>query len=151
MRTLASCLVSILAILVAPAFASVQVNETTDVVIDVSIPCTGDTVELEGPLHVLMTYTANGNNISGKYQFQPHDVKGTDLTTGDKYEATGVTQETFKTSLQNGQAELTFVNNFRIIGQGPGNNYLVHETMHVTFNANGVVTVTHDNLSAQCM
>jgi hypothetical protein len=42
------------------------------------------------------------------------------------------------------------VNNFRIIGQGPGNNYLVHETEHIIFNANGTLTVFHDNFSAAC-
>ena len=42
------------------------------------------------------------------------------------------------------------MNNFRIIGQGPGNNFLVHETFHVTINANGVVTATVDNFSVEC-
>ena len=150
MRTIPLCLVALLAMLVAPAFGEVQVNDTEDILLDVFIPCTGDTVQLEGPLHVLITLTMNGNNISGKFHFQPQAVKGTDLTTGDKYEATGVTQETFKTSLQNGQAEVTFVNNFKITGQGPGNNFLVHETMHITFNANGVQSVSHDNFSVEC-
>jgi hypothetical protein len=30
----------------------------------------------------------------------------------------------------------SFVNDFRIIGQGPGNNVLVHDVIHVTVNAN---------------
>jgi hypothetical protein len=42
------------------------------------------------------------------------------------------------------------VNNFRIIGQGPGNNYLVHEVFHVTINANGEVTAYVDNFSIEC-
>ena len=54
------------------------------------------------------------------------------------------------TSLQNGQATLTFVNNFRIIGQGSGNNFLVHETLHITVNADGTITVFHDNFSIDC-
>jgi len=37
--------------------------------------------------------------------------------------------------LQNGQANMTFVNNFRIIGQGPGNNFLVHKTLQIKINA----------------
>ena len=52
---------------------------------------------------------------------QPQGISGTGETTGDKYQAIGVTQETFKGSFQNGQANDTFVNNFRIIGQAPGN------------------------------
>jgi len=107
-------------------------------------------VDLAGPLHTLITFTINGNNFSGVFHFQPQGISGTGETTGDKYQATGVTQESFKTSLKNNQANLTFVNNFRIIGQGPGNNYLVQENMHVTINANGTLTVFHDNFSVAC-
>jgi hypothetical protein len=103
-----------------------------------------------GPLHVLFTFTINGNNVSGFSHFQPQGISGTGETTGDKYQGTGVTQQSFKISLLNGQANFTSVNNFRIIGQGPGNNYLVHENMHVTINANGTVIVSHDNFSVAC-
>jgi hypothetical protein len=82
--------------------------------------------------------------------FQPQGISGTGETTGANYQATGVTKESFKNSLQNGQANITSVNNFRIIGQGPGNNFLVHETMHVSINADGNVTVSHDNFSIDC-
>ena len=76
---------------------------------------------------------------------------GSGETTGDKYQATGVTKaSSFKASFQNGQAQQTFVNNFRIIGQGPGNNFLVHEVAHITFNANGIVTVFHDSFTIDC-
>lgn len=43
-----------------------------------------------------------------------------------------------------------FVNNFRIIRQGPGNNLLVREALHVTVNAKGDITATVDNLSVDC-
>lgn len=146
----ALCLLTMLAMSAAPAFARVQVNEFTNIDLYVYIPCTGHTVELKGPLHILISYTENRNHISGKFHYQPQGIAGTDVTTGDRYRATGVTQESFQTSLQNGHAGLTYVNNFRIIGQGPGNNYLVHETMHVTFNAAGIVSVYFDNFSAEC-
>jgi hypothetical protein len=61
-----------------------------------------------------------------------------------------VTQDHFKGSLTNGQFNQTFVNNFRIIGQGPGNNFVLHENFHLTINANGEVTTVHDNFSADC-
>jgi hypothetical protein len=101
-------------------------------------------------LRTLISSTVNGNDVSGYFHFQPQGLSGTGETTSDKYQATGVTQQSFKASLQNGQANLTFVNNFRIIGQGPGNNYLVHETMHITINADGTVTMSHDNFSVDC-
>lgn len=45
---------------------------------------------------------------------------------------------------------VTFVNNFRIIGQGPDNNFLVHENLHMTVNPNGALTSFVDNFSLTC-
>ncbi len=42
------------------------------------------------------------------------------------------------------------MNNFRIIGQGEGNNFLIHVNGHFTVNANGEVTVANVNFSADC-
>jgi hypothetical protein len=148
------CLVAVLAIVVVPINAAVQVNDKTVISLTIFVPCAaggaGEIVDLSGPLHTLISLTINGNNVSGKFQFQPQGISGFGETTGDKYEATGATQQTFKTSLQHGQANLTFVNNFRIIGQGPGNNFLVHENLHINVNANGTLTVFHDNFSIEC-
>ncbi|MBI4420235.1 MAG: hypothetical protein HY560_05360, partial [Gemmatimonadetes bacterium] len=44
----------------------------------------------------------------------------------------------------------TYVNNFRIIGEGSGNNLLVHATSHITVNANGELTAVVDNFSVEC-
>jgi hypothetical protein len=154
MRVFAMCLVA-LALPMPSADAAVNVNDTTDISLTVFIPCAaggaGEIVDLSGPLHTLVSFTVNANNVSGYFHFQPQGISGTGETTGAKYQATGVTQESFKTSLQNGQANLTSVNNFRIIGQGPGNNFLVHETLHISINADGTLTVFHDNFSVSCM
>jgi hypothetical protein len=148
------CICTLLASMIVPANAAVQENDTTEIDLTIFIPCAaggaGETVDLTGSLHTLITFTINGNNVSGFFHFQPQGISGTGETTGAKYQATGVTQESFKQYLQNGQANETFVNNFRIIGQGPGNNFLVHETLHFTINADGAVTVFHDNFSADC-
>ena len=144
----------LLATLAAPVQAAVQVNDSTEIILLVFVPCAdggaGELVELTGPLHTLITLTINGNHVSGFTHFQPQGLSGTGQTTGDKYQATGVTQDHFSGSFTNGQFNETFVNNFRIIGQGPGNNFLVHENVHITVNANGVVTVLHDNFSIEC-
>jgi len=130
-----------------------DVNQTVPFDVGV-IPCAnggaGEDVSGTIDLHTLTTTTVNGNKVSGKFHFQPQGSSLLGEVTGDTYQATGVTQETFKGSLQNGQFTDTFVNNFRIIGHGPGNNFLVHEVTHITINANGDVTVTFDNFSADC-
>ena len=152
-----ACLVVSLATTIAsiPAHAAVQTNDTTTIALSVFVPCAaggaGEIVDLAGPLHTLITFTINGNNVSGIFHFQPQGIVGVGETTGQTYHATGITEESFpKTSFQNGQANFSFVNNFRIIGQGAGNNYLVHENFHMTFSANGALTVTHDNFSIDC-
>ena len=148
------CLGALLPFVIAPANAALQVNSAADITLSVFVPCAaggaGEIVDLSGPLHTVITLTINGNEVSGYLHFQPQGISGTGATTGDKYQATGVTRTSFSTSLHNGQANTTFVNNFRIIGQGPGNNFLVHETAHITINADGTVTVNHDNLSTDC-
>jgi len=146
--------IALLAILIAPANAAVEVNDKTEIVLTVFIPCAnggvGEVVELSGTLHTLMTANINGNNVSGKFHFQPQGLSGTGETTGAKYQGTGVTQQTFTSSLRNGQANLNFVNNFRMIGQDSGNNFLVYENLHFTIDADGTMTVFHDNFSIDC-
>jgi hypothetical protein len=75
-------------------------------------------------------------------------VAGTGLTSGDVYRATGITRDE-----ANGLEvpfEYTFVNNFRIIGPGKGNNLLIHELFHVTVNALEEVSVIFEHVSAEC-
>jgi hypothetical protein len=110
---------------------------------------TGELVVISGTLHVLIheTISSSGNDHF-KVHFQPQGISGVGLTTGDQYRATGVTQEHF--NFNNLPVNDTFVDNFRIIGQGPGNNFLVHENFHFTINANGELTAVHDNLTVDC-
>ena len=119
----------------------------------VFVPCanggTGEFVELAGTLHILFVTTIdNQGGFHDKFHFQPQGVSGTGLTTGDKYQGTGETQGTFtgKVGFEN-----TFVNNFKIIGQGPGNNFLLHENFHITFHPDGTVTAFVDNFSVKCL
>lgn len=125
-------------------------NEFVDISIPVDIPCAGETVTLEGKLHVLSHVTINGNNLMSISHFQPQGISGVGSISGDKYRGTGVTQEIFKGSLINNQFTFSFINNFRIIGQGTGNNYVVHELIHITVNANGTTSSNVDNFRVEC-
>jgi hypothetical protein len=146
--------VGLLFALSGTAAAAVTTNESVPINQTVFVPCAnggaGESVTLEGSLHVIMTYTVNDNHVSGRTHFQPQGVMGTGQITGDVYHATGATQDTFSDSLENGQYAYTYVNNFRIIGQGMDNNLLIHEVVHVTFNAAGVETVWIDHFSSEC-
>jgi hypothetical protein len=145
---------AVLALLAAPVQAEVVDNESIDLNLVVFVPCAnggaGELVDLNGPLHTLITVNMNGNSVSGKTHSQPQGIFGVGLDTGDKYQGVGVTQDHFRGSFKNGQFHETFVNNFRIVGQGSGNNFLIHENLHLTINANGEMTTTHDNFSTEC-
>ncbi len=129
-------------------------NVSFPVNIGVFIPCAaggaGEVVFLSGNLHSLSSSTTNDNNFTLTIQNHPQGISGVGLTTGDKYQGTGVTRETLSGSFVNGQFSKTFVNNFRIIGQGAGNNFLIHQDLHITFNANGELTASVDNFRAEC-
>jgi hypothetical protein len=99
----------------------------------------------------VISTTFNGNHFSAKEHFQPQGVSGTGETTGAKYNGTGVTQtQTSGRFAANGQFEQTFINRFDIIGQGPGNNSIVHETAHITLTPTERVTFFFDKFSADC-
>jgi hypothetical protein len=132
---------------IAPdAKADVVVNVDVPISITLTIPCTGDVVTLTGPLHVLDTLTFdNTGGVHVKMHANPQGVSG-EGTSGIKYQGTGVTQTEFNAKVG---FEETFINRFDIIGQG-GTQFKVHETAHVTVNANGTVTTSFDNFSIEC-
>ena len=145
----------VIALLVcAPIYAAVVINTSFPVNIPVLIPCAaggaGEVVTLTGNLHVLMSVTVNANNVSFDSHFQAQGISGTGSVTGDKYQATGITRFNFNADIIGFPFNTTLVNNFRIIGQGTGNNFVVHQTFHITVNANGTVTAFVDNFSVDC-
>jgi hypothetical protein len=139
-------------VLVMPASAAVISNTEFPINITVFVPCAaggaGEDVALSGDIHDLFAITFDSNGgFHATMHDNPQGVSGIGLTTGDKYQGTGVTLSVF-----NGKVgfETTFVNNFRIIGQGPGNNFLVHENFHITVHPDGTVTGFVDNFSVSC-
>jgi hypothetical protein len=109
----------------------------------------GEYVHLTGRLHALYHVTlSNTGSFKLKVHFQPQGVSGIGLSTGAKYQGTGVTQSLDRIG-QVGAA-FTYVNNFRIIGQGRGNNYLVHEVLHLKVNANGTLSAAHGQYRVEC-
>ena len=135
------------------AAAVITDNQKFPISLTAFIPCAnggaGEDVTLTGNLHVLFHLTiSNRGNVTLKSHFQPQGITGTGSVTGAKYQGTGVTQD-----VSTGHAvgsTFTFINNFRMIGQGRGNNFLVHENFHVTVNANGTITTVVDNFRTEC-
>lgn len=153
LRSVALVIVA-LALMAHTAFAQATVyhgNISVPFSMWVYIPCAGEVAMLDGNLHILTHLTFdNAGGLTFKAHFQPQGLSGTGSVTGDKYQGTGVTQWTSRFSGTSSQYEFTYINNFRMIGQGTGNNFLVHANMHFTVNANGDVTASVGNASASC-
>jgi hypothetical protein len=127
-------------------------NEKQPVDEIIFVPCAnngaGEIVKLTGTIHILIHTTVNGNNFNTKYHFQPQGISGVGQTTGIKYHGSGVTQDEIKGSLKNEKYMDTYINNFKIVGDGV--NYKIHNNMHITVNANGETTASVDNFSSDC-
>ena len=122
---------------VPPAYAAVQINEIQPLNdFEVFIPCAGETVTLNGSLHVLLTFTINDARLVGTDHFQPVRLVGED-TAGRSYHGVGITSDEFSASLLNGEFGFTFRNNFFIIGTSGAPSYKVHEVFHATVDARG--------------
>ncbi len=135
------------------SFTAVDVTELTGV--GVFVPCAldgvGEVVLLDGSLMNLFHFTedqAGGFHV--KTESNPQGVSGVGLASGDSYQGTGSTGSTSMFTISGVPVTDSFVNNFRIIGQGEGNNFLIHVNGHFTVNANGEVTVANVNFSADC-
>jgi hypothetical protein len=111
----------------------------------------GESVALLGELewHSQATEDAQGGVHLVSF-VRPSRVIGIGLATGQTYRGTGGTFEAEGYNYDGYPATYAFVNNFRIIGQGPGNNLLMHMTLHQTVNADGEITADVDFTSLEC-
>ena len=119
------------------------------------VPCAnggvGEFVLLEGDLNILVHLTiSDAGTVSMETHAQPMGISGTGLVTGDKYQGTGVSLAHVSIGPGGLPFEDTLIENFRVIGQGPDNNLLVHQTLHITVNENGDVTAEVTNISVEC-
>lgn len=119
------------------------------------VPCanggTGELVDLTGELVIKeRAVTENDGSVRLFSMTRPHGVRGVGQETGVTYLGTGMGKTTEHIGVGGYPYQYTYVNNFRIIGQGPGNNLLVHATVHKTINANGEPTADVDLLVEKC-
>ncbi|HKZ86269.1 MAG TPA: hypothetical protein VJ793_21765 [Anaerolineae bacterium] len=128
------------------------VTTNTTLMIDRLLPgaeACGEDIHLSGPVKALFHVTLDpSGGFHSVTVFNPQGVTGVGLTSGATYQGTGETS-----FFSNGRAlpsQFTFENNFKIIGHGPANNLLVHETFHVTVNPDGTVTAFVNNFSSKC-
>jgi hypothetical protein len=155
LRNIGLIVVVLCALTVGSAYAGTTTNEKTPFDMWVWVSCAnggnGELVRLTGELHVLflVTFDQDGGLLVASH-FQPMGVTGLGEVTGDRYQATGITRDNENFRPAGYPFETTYVNNFWIVGQGSGNNFLVHQTFHITVNANGELTTQVDNFRTEC-
>jgi len=110
----------------------------------------GEIIVFQGDQHLVFseTSTANGH-LSTKLQWNAEGITGIGQYTGFTYRALGVSS--YQT-VTNGDLPYTstFINNYHVIGQGTATNGDLHETVHVTVDANGVVTAWVTDYNFDC-
>jgi hypothetical protein len=84
-------------------------------------------VALLGEIEMHSQATEDGNGgVHMSTHVRPSGVVGIGLVSGKMYRGTGGTFEAEGYDADGYPATYSFVNNFRIVGQGPGNNLLMH-------------------------
>ena len=111
----------------------------------------GEAIHLSGTLLAqFRTTETSGGNLAVGFHFNPQGITGVGLTSGATYHATGETQGTTTIKAKGGISD-TFVNNFKIIGEGSAPNFLQTDVIHLTVNANGDVTATIEKSTIRCI
>lgn len=109
-----------------------------------SADCTGEDIEISGTIH-FVNLTQTDGSLIGHFNYQ--NVRGLGLTSGNTYQASAVAHVRLSAPFP---ADITSVQNFRLISQGAESNLLVQVVYHIALNARGEVTVSIDNLTMQC-
>jgi hypothetical protein len=111
----------------------------------------GEAIQLSGTLLTEFSFTeTSGGNVEIGFHFSPQGITGVGLTSGATYHATGETLGT-TTIRANGGFSDTFVNNFKIIGEGSAPNFLETDVIHLTVDANGEVTASVEHSMIRCV
>ena len=139
--------------LVGAAQADVTTNERVSIAYAGYVPCAngGGGELLTGAIdaHILASETVNGSNDAWQFLFEVHgELVG--RITGDTYRVAGVERGSYTQSLGSDHSTLTYVNRYRLVGPGPGNDLFVRETAHLTVDADENVIVQRDDFGIDC-
>ena len=132
-----------------------QGNHTTerftqpyDETVPAAFTCSGEAVHIFGTLDLIaQTTTDSTGGVHAVFHITPHlTVRG--VTSGLIYHTAGPLQTVANTN--GDQSEFQLINVIVLISPGSIDNLVLHETVHVTVNANGVTTVEFDDFRADC-
>ena len=145
----------VLAFVLPGAAQADVINVTTPLDFVSFVPCanggTGEGVHVTGTLNFRISRSTDGSGgLHSTTLIRPQGVTAVGLTTGTTYQFRSVSRDVFNQQTGGVGNVVMSVNNFRLIGPGPGNNAWEHNLVHVTVNANGTVTANFFPANIQC-
>lgn len=145
-------IVAALAALGSAAAAAAETSSTTVPVSGViGNACTGESVLIEGSMHVLVhTTTDASGGVHTLLVANLKGVSGTGLSTGSSYRFVSVSAEPIMNVSLDGAQEATELVNARQVAPGAGNDVAVHANIHFTVDANGEVRAAFGNQTQEC-
>jgi hypothetical protein len=105
-------------------------------------------INVTGSLHITQRalVSASGQTHS-KFHFRWADMRGQGMTSGTSYSASGILNSSFH---EGAGLNSTLVSMFILRGHGSSPDLHVHETAHVTMNANGDISVDRFETDIRC-
>ena len=138
---------------VVSAHARVTANEHLSIAYAGYVPCanggSGELLTGRIDVHDLASETVNDNHTAWQFLFERHGELVGQIS-GDIYRLNGVERGAYTQSLDSDHSTLTYVNRYRLVGPGPGNDLIVRETAHITLDAGENVVVQRDDFTVGC-
>lgn len=123
--------------------------EDFDIIVPADEGCSGEDVHIFGTLDVTIQTTVDGKgNLHVMFHLTPH-LQGVGLTTGLDYNPNGPSNFIVFADA-NGTRISKGVNIINLISPGSAGNLVLKEQINVTVNANGVTTVSYDEIKGGC-
>jgi hypothetical protein len=146
---------TVLALTAGTALAQATIVEKSNVKVPldrvVENSCTGELIQLTGDLHMLIQVTEDADGgLHVRTHSQPQGVSGTGLSSGTTYRGVGVNQRVVYVPPESLLKVHTLVSRFYFVSEGPSENLLVSDTVHVTFNADHEPTVDFVHADIRC-
>ena len=117
---------------------------------DPSGACYGEDITLTSGTVLIKSHgTMNQNGFHGTFDVIRQDIHGVGAQSGAQYVETGTDTGSQTQSWDNGFTT-TMTDHINIVGQGPDNNAVISDVLHLTVNANGDITAVVSDYAITC-
>lgn len=113
-------------------------------------PCTQESIVFSGYIHVRIATTIDENGgLHLDLSSDETSLTGVGTVTQNQYHASSE-RHTIENNQGPAPLTMTVIDDLRILGPNPNDNWFMYVHSHVTVNANGTATAGVDNVQAEC-